>query len=71
MFREWWPKAWELWVITPVILGKGDLRVGGLGVCSWAPATIDLRNVPVPMDALYLSDDAAFSRCGAVISVRQ
>lgn len=47
-FREWWPKAWELWVITLVISRKGDLRVGGPGVCSWAPATRYLRIVPVP-----------------------
>jgi hypothetical protein len=38
-FREWWPKAWELWVILLVIPRKGDLHVGALGVCPQTPAT--------------------------------
>lgn len=66
-FREWWPKAWGLWVKTPDILGKGDLRVGALGVCPQTPTTRYLLFVLVPVDALQLSDGTAFSRRGAVL----
>jgi len=64
MFREWWPKAWELWVIIPVISGLGDLLVGCGGVCPNAPAT-DIRDVPVPTGLAILSFGTAFSRRGA------
>ena len=33
LFREWWPWAWELWIILLAISRKGGLHAGMRGVC--------------------------------------